>query len=128
MNILHNTAAFIPPQSASMAPKKATSPKPKTTPAKPVGPAIPIARSPSHGLPEAIKFPLVVLLAFSFTSILYQIASLLGGTELGSVSRRNPTAAQAIGFQVWRILELGVAWYLGYDGKHRLSPCHLHLV
>jgi hypothetical protein len=99
-----------------MAPRKATS---TTTPltAKAVGPATPIEARPSRGLPDAVKFPLVVLLAFSFTSILYQIASLFFGTELGSVSRRNPTTLQAVGFQLFRIFEFGVEWYLGYDGN-----------
>lgn len=95
-----------------MAPKRAA----VNGPAKPVGPTTPLpAPAPSSGLPETLKFPLVVVLAFSFTTILYQIASIFI-SGLGSVSRKDPTLDQALGFYVWRIVELGVGWYLGYDG------------
>ena len=106
---------------APKTPKKAAANGPATaaaTKSKAVGSPKPQTRTPSASkVPEPFKFPLAVLLAFFLTSVLYQVASLFSGTEFGSVSRKSPTLLQAVGFNLWRIFELAVAWYLGYDGR-----------
>jgi hypothetical protein len=106
-----------------MAPKKAT----VNGPAKAVGPVTPLPTPPSSGLPEVLKFPLVVVLAFSFTTILYQIASIFVA-GLGSVSRKDPTNAQLVGFSAWRIVELGVGWYFGYDGMTKSNNLSIQIL
>lgn len=80
------------------------------------GPAVPLPTRPTSGLPAQVRLPLVVLLNFSFSFLLSSVAAVLSGHELGTVSRKDPDLTQAFAFLLWRAIELGIGWYLGYDG------------
>lgn len=80
------------------------------------GPAVPLPTRQTSGLPAELKLPLLVLLNFSFSFLLSSVAAVLSGHELGTVSRKDPDLLQAFAFLLWRAVELGIGWYLGYDG------------
>lgn len=79
------------------------------------GPAMPLPTR-SSSLPAQVRLPLVVLLNFSFSFLLSSVAAVLSGHELGTVSRKDPDLLQAFAFLLWRAVELGIGWYMGYDG------------
>lgn len=89
------------------------------------GSTAPLPTRQTSTLPAQVRLPLVVLLNFSFSFLLSSVAAVLSGHELGTVSRKDPDLLQAFAFLLWRAIELGSAWYLGYDGI--LPPrAHFH--
>ena len=80
------------------------------------GPAVPLPTRPTSSLPGQVRLPLVILMNFSFSFLLSSVAAVLSGHELGTVSRKDPDLLQAVAFLLWRVVELGIGWYLGYDG------------
>src|SRR5262249_53089100 len=85
------------------------------------GPAVPLPTRPTSSLPAQVRLPLVILLNFSFSFLLSSVAAVLSGHELGTVSRKDPDLLQAFTFLLWRVVELGIGWYLGYDGMYSLQ-------
>jgi hypothetical protein len=79
-------------------------------------PTKPISTRPTSSLPAQVRLPLVILLNFSFSFLLSSVAAVLSGHELGTVSRKDPNLIQAFALLLWRAIELGIGWYLGYDG------------
>ncbi|KXT09441.1 hypothetical protein AC579_5984 [Pseudocercospora musae] len=72
------------------------------------------AQAASH-VPTLIKFPLLVLLTFSLSSLLYSLVADFTGPELASVSR-DLSAGWHIAVMVgWKLVELGIAWYMRFD-------------
>ncbi|KAF2432021.1 hypothetical protein EJ08DRAFT_732776 [Tothia fuscella] len=75
----------------------------------------PVASS-STRLPSVLQFPLVVLLSFSASYILLSGASAFTKLGLASVSRRIEDGWwRILAFPLWRIVELAVGWFGGYD-------------
>lgn len=65
-----------------------------------------------------LRFPLAVLISLGTSSILYSLAANVTGPELAAVSR-NLTESWQIGAMIaWKVFELGVAWYAGYDCEY----------
>lgn len=66
-------------------------------------------------VPTVVKFPLLVTLTFSLSSLLYSLVADFTGPELASVSR-DLTAGWHIAVMVgWKLVELGIAWYMRFD-------------
>ncbi|KAI9809500.1 MAG: hypothetical protein M1827_006806 [Pycnora praestabilis] len=83
-------------------------------------------------LPNAMRFPLLAILSLSFSSLLYTLAADFAVGELAGVSRSLNEWWEVLGLVGWRIVELGVGWYGGYDAAiylpfrflRPLSPTH----
>lgn len=71
-------------------------------------------------LPSFMQFPLVILLSFSFTFTLYTFASEFTGYELSSLSREVQSDLQIFAAIGWRIAEMAIGWYAGFDGQSPL--------
>lgn len=68
-------------------------------------------------VPTLLKFPLLVGTTFALSSLLYTLAADFTGPELASVSR-DLTAGWHIATIVgWKLVELGIAWYMRFDCK-----------
>jgi hypothetical protein len=72
-------------------------------------------------LPTPLQFPLVILLSFSTSFVLFSAASAFTGLELASVSSRIENPWEVLIFPAWRIVELAVGWFMRFDGmrKHK---------
>ena len=87
-------------------------------------------------LPTILRFPLVVILTLSINALTNTIAADILGPSLAPVSRTLNEGWQAAAVVTWKALELGVAWFMGFDGTlHCLyqlrldrSPCSSHLL
>lgn len=73
-------------------------------------------------LPSFMQFPLIILLSFSFTFTLYTFASEFTGYELSSLSREVQSDLQVFAAIGWRITEMAVGWYAGFDGMSIIAP------
>jgi hypothetical protein len=67
-------------------------------------------------LPTTLQFPLVVLLSFSTSVVLFSAASAFTGLELATVSSRIENTWEVLAFPAWRIFELAVGWFMRFDG------------
>jgi hypothetical protein len=66
-------------------------------------------------LPAAVRFPLVVIVAFGLSATLHSLSADYTGPDLAAVSR-NLTETWQIGAMVaWKLAELSIAWYACYD-------------
>ena len=75
-----------------------------------------ITRVPSR-IPTWLRFPVVCILSFGISSLLYTLTAGVAGYELATVSR-DLTEGWQIGIMIARkTAELGVAWYAKYDCK-----------
>jgi hypothetical protein len=66
-------------------------------------------------LPPALRFPLVVILNLSLSSLLYTLSADHLTSDLAEASRRHD-AWQDIGLIIAaKVLELGISWFGGFD-------------
>ena len=68
-------------------------------------------------LPQALRFPILVILSFSLSASLYSFAADATGYELAGVSRRINDSWQVGGLLFWKVCELAIGWYRDYDGE-----------
>ncbi len=66
-------------------------------------------------LPKAIRFPLVVTLSMTLSSLFYSWASEYIHGDLARVSRSLNEPWQVCAIVAWKVLELGLGWYGRYD-------------
>ncbi|RDW83389.1 hypothetical protein BP5796_04880 [Coleophoma crateriformis] len=69
-------------------------------------------------LPEPLRFPLLVTLSLTLSSLLYSFSAQFLNTEgdLAAVSRRLDQWWEVGALLGWRACELSLAWWGGYDG------------
>lgn len=72
-------------------------------------------------LPNYLRFPLLVTLSLTASSLSYSLASEYIAGDFASVSRRLNNPWEVLGLLAWRASELAVGWYCGYDGGSSLS-------
>ncbi|KAF4627428.1 hypothetical protein G7Y89_g10727 [Cudoniella acicularis] len=76
--------------------------------------------APLHAskLPPFLRFPLLVVLSLSLSSLLYSLNAVYGTTEkdLAGVSRRLESWWEVGALVGWRTFELGLGWFGDYDG------------
>lgn len=73
-------------------------------------------------LPRILKFPLVVLINFSLTILLNTILVEFTGPQLYPVARDLREDWQIGVVAGWKVLELGLAWFAGFDGMFCPQP------
>ncbi|KAK5122270.1 hypothetical protein LTR85_004181 [Meristemomyces frigidus] len=76
---------------------------------------------PATKLPGWIRFPLIVLLSFSLSTLFYSLVADWAGVELAAVSRTYDEQWQVGAVLTWKFAELCTAWYAGYDWKDLAS-------
>ncbi|KAK5136409.1 hypothetical protein LTR08_003535 [Meristemomyces frigidus] len=86
-------------------------------PEAPMLPRVP----PATRLPAAVRFPLVVLLSLSLSTLFYSLTADWIGVELAAISRTVEDEWQVGTVVAWKLAELSVAWYAGYDYKDLAS-------
>lgn len=67
-------------------------------------------------LPKFLKFPLVVLINFSITVLFNTVLVEFTGPQLYPVARDLREDWQIGVVAGWKVLELGLAWFAGFDG------------
>jgi len=67
-------------------------------------------------LPSMLQFPLVVLISFSASFILFSAGSQVTNFELSKVSRSVNDVGGVLAVPARRMVELAVGWYMRYDG------------
>ncbi|KAH8664983.1 hypothetical protein BGZ60DRAFT_378917 [Tricladium varicosporioides] len=73
---------------------------------------------PPSKLPPALRFPLVVVLSLSISSLLYSLSAVYLGSEndLAKVSRKLDNWSDVASLVGWKMFELTLGWYGNYDG------------
>lgn len=71
--------------------------------------------APSTWIPAPLRFPAAVLMTFSLSSLLLTLSAPVTGPELAAVSRNLTTGWHIAAMVVWKVAELGIAWYACYD-------------
>ncbi|RHZ48638.1 uncharacterized protein CDV56_103783 [Aspergillus thermomutatus] len=72
-------------------------------------------------VPSPVRFLLVVFNSLLLSSVLFTMTSSVTLGELGRVSKHLEGWWEVGGLMLWKAVEVGLAWILGFDGK--LSPC-----
>ncbi|ROT35689.1 hypothetical protein SODALDRAFT_328066 [Sodiomyces alkalinus F11] len=66
-------------------------------------------------LPIAVQFPLVTILSFSISSLGYSFLNEWSGGELANVGKTLNTWEEVGALAGWRIVELALGWFAGFD-------------
>ena len=94
-----------------MAPRKASA----------IGNAIEVSTPPPPVIraPPMLRFPLFVVVSLFSSSLLYTLAAeqLQTGEDLSGVSKSLNEWWEVGALLGWRIVELAIGWFGGYDGK-----------
>jgi hypothetical protein len=75
------------------------------------------ALAPRSRLPNWLRFPLLVITSFSFSTVLLGLTSRFMRGELKAISRSLNEDWQVAAGLGWRVVELAVGWFGEYDGK-----------
>jgi hypothetical protein len=67
-------------------------------------------------IPVTLQFPLVVVLSFSLSTLLYSLIAEIGTGELASISKHSESWLDAAGLLAWKAVLLAVCWFGGFDG------------
>ena len=66
-------------------------------------------------IPEVIRFPLVVIVSLSLSTLLHTLTAEISGFQLATASRALTEPWQIATLLGWKVVELFVAWTAGYD-------------
>ena len=72
---------------------------------------------PASQLPAPTRFPLLTVLSLASSALLFSFVADSTGVELASMSRSLNEPWQAVAVLGWKVIELGVAWYMSFDGR-----------
>ncbi|KAG8534176.1 uncharacterized protein KY384_001020 [Bacidia gigantensis] len=80
---------------------------------------IPEVPTPSSlRIPAYLQFPILVALSMATSSVLYTVAAPFTSGDLASVSAQLDEWWEIGGILLWKAIELGAGWWLGYDVIH----------
>ena len=72
---------------------------------------------PASKLPAPTRFPLLTILSLALSALLFSFVTDSTGVELAGMSRSLNEPWQAIAVLGWKVVELGVGWFLDFDGR-----------
>ncbi len=75
------------------------------------------AAVPTTKLPAALRFPLLVTLSLSLSSLFYSLSSDYTAGDLATVSRSLNKWSEVGELIGWRTVELAIGWWGEYDSK-----------
>lgn len=78
---------------------------------------VPPLQQPSK-IPNALRFPILVITSMALSSALYTGASQLGTGDLATVMKRRDQWWEIFGLLGWKAVELGIGWWGQYDGRY----------
>lgn len=70
---------------------------------------------------KMMQFPLLVTLSMTLSFTLLAFASDYTSGDLAVVSARRDSWPEVVGILSWRVVELAIGWFVGYDSKHASS-------
>ncbi|KAK5109194.1 hypothetical protein LTR62_007279 [Meristemomyces frigidus] len=74
------------------------------------------ARAPAASrLPAFVRFPMVVIISLALSTFFNTLIADFTGYELAAVSRDVTSESQIATLMAWKLVELGFAWWAGYD-------------
>lgn len=73
-------------------------------------------------LPAALRFPLLVTLSLSLSSLLYSFSSDYTAGDLATVSRSLNKWSEVAELIGWRTAELAIGWWGEYDSETHATP------
>lgn len=117
----HSVSSDTPPTPRSPPPKF---PTPVKTPSRRSPPSSPVAAT-SNAIAEpvrksqissALRFPLVVILSFTLSSLLFSIVAEVTAGDLAAISKHTESWVEITGLLGWKVVQLAVCWFEGFDG------------
>lgn len=83
---------------------------------------IPAASPASNSkLSAQVRFPLLVVLSLTISSLLYSLVSPFTSGDLATVSRSRDNWWEIVGLLGWKVTQLAVGWYGGFDSMESAS-------
>ena len=77
---------------------------------------IPAASPASNSkLSTQIRFPILVVLSLTISSLLYSLVSPFTSGDLATVSRSRDNWWEIVGLLGWKVSQLAFGWYGGFD-------------
>ncbi len=64
----------------------------------------------------ALRFPLVVILSFTLSSVLFSLVAEVSAGDLAAISKHTESWVEIIGLLGWKVVQLAVCWFEGFDG------------
>lgn len=115
-----STAAASPKATKSHSRKKSTG-TPSASSTTAIAKRDGVGAASASKLPSWLRFPLVVVLNLSLSSILYTLSASQLTSDLAEASRRHDEWEE-ISFMLFaKVLELGVTWYSGFDSESLMA-------
>jgi hypothetical protein len=74
-------------------------------------------------IPSALRFPLVVILSFSLSSLLFSLVAEMTAGDLAAISKHTESWVEIAGLLSWKVVQLAVCWYGGFDGEFQPLTC-----
>jgi hypothetical protein len=71
---------------------------------------------PKSQIAAALRFPLVVILSFSLSSLLFSIVAEITAGDLAAISKHTESWVEITGLLGWKVVQLAVCWFGGFDG------------
>lgn len=95
-------------------------PSPRSAPSSPASAAYhavadPVRRSQ---IPPGLRLPLVVILSFSLSSLLFSIVAQITAGDLAAISKHTESWVEITGLLGWKVVQLAVCWFGGFDGAY----------
>jgi hypothetical protein len=69
-------------------------------------------------IPSALRFPLVVILSFTLSSLLFSIVAEVTAGDLAAISKHTESWVEITGLLAWKVVQLAVCWFQGFDGVY----------
>lgn len=82
---------------------------------EPTAEPLPIATDSK--IPSVLRFPIVTLISLATSLALRTISSAFSLGDLATISTQRDEWVDVTAFVGWKVADLAVAWWLGYDGK-----------
>lgn len=104
-------------------------PLPVKTPSRRSPPSSPVAAThDAVGVPvrqsqllPGLRFPLVVILSFTLSSVLFSIVAEVTAGDLAAISKHTESWVEISGLLGWKVVQLAVCWFGGFDGMRNDS-------
>ena len=119
----HSVSSDTPPTSRSPPPKLSapvTTEYRRSPPSPPINSTYDAVADPvrKSKIASGLRFPLVVILSFTFSSLLFSIVAEVSAGDLAAISKHTESWVEITGLLGWKVVQLAVCWFGGLDGVY----------
>ncbi len=68
---------------------------------------------------SGLRFPLVIILSFVLSSVLFSIIAEVTAGDLAGISKHTESWVEITGLLGWKVVQLAISWFGGFDGVYQ---------